>query len=337
MNEKEKLDLKESLPVTQFKAKAGFKTLSEYVCKEGERIPFALRGSIDGVEVTYLNVYPLVKQWSTQNQFGARAGTPIKNLLAYSGLSLPKGTYGDIISYLSKLFFKKAILEGNVQITSPSIVFSPLPSQTSIQVKNEGTTTDYTRVVSAKIEGADKETLSTSNATLIQGKGFYARLSSGQSVISADGANITLLLGLADGKSVNLNTGSHLEFKVVGSHEVYLRTPEVSVTGESQFNTTYAYRELKIYPLVLGQDLIVDGHVEFSVPLSDTYSMAQDFTWSGSKHREPPVYQRPEGQDFRNALPWIIILLVFTIFCYLIYQSGRTKEEKNYNSPDKKE
>ena len=337
VSDKGKLSLGESLPITHFKAKDGFETVAEYVCEGGERTPLAVRGIVDGVEVTYLNAYPLVEHWATESEFGARIYSPAKDLLEHIGLNLPQGTYGDIISYQSKLMFKEAVLNGSVEIVSPSIVFSPLPGDTSIQVESEGTTICYVGLVSAEIESEEKVTLSTASATLVQGKGFYTRLSSGESTISADGENIVLSLELADGQTVNLNVGSHVELRVVGNHEVYLRTPKVSIIGEARFNTAYAYKELEIYPPISGQDLIIDGCVEFSIPLSDTYSMAQDFTWSGSKNREPPVYQRSVGQDFKNTLPWVIILFVFAIFCYMAYQSGKAREGKDSNSLNQKE
>lgn len=337
ISDRGELSFQESLPITQLEAMDGYETVAEYLCEGGERIPLAVRGIIDGCEVTYLNAYPLVKQWATEGEFGARAYSSAKDLLRHVGLSFPEGTYGDIESYVSKLMFKEAVLNGGVEIVSPSIVFPPLPSDTSIQVKSEGTTIYYAGVVSAEIEGTERVAISTTSATLEQGRGFYARLSSGESTISADGENIVLSLELADGRSIDLSMGSYLEFKILGDYEALLRTPQVSVAGQARFNSAYVYRELEMYPEVLGQGLIIEGSVEFSLPLSDTYSMAQDFTWSGSKERDPPIYQRPEGQDFKNALPWAVILFVFTVFCYMIYQSGRTREEKDSNSPNQRE
>lgn len=332
ISDRGEFDFPESLTIPHLKAKNGFETVAEYVCEEGERVVLALRGFIDGSEVTYLNAYPLVKQWAIESEFGARASAPTKDLLVYTGLSFPRGTYGDIISYLSKLMFKEAVSKGNVQIVSPSVVFSPLPSAASVQVRAGETTTNYAGVVLVEIKGADRVTISTTSATLGQGRGFYTCLSSGESAISANGENIVLSLELADGQSVKLNASSHLEFRVVGDHKVYLRTPQVKVDGEVRFNSAYAYRGLKIHPYPSGQDLIIEGHVEFSIPLSDTYSMAQDFTYSGSVEREPPIYQRLERQDFKNALPWVLILLLFTIFSYIINQFGKAREERVSNS-----
>lgn len=298
----------------------------------------AVEGTIDGVKVTYLNVYPLVQQWAAEDEFGARAYSSAKDLLRYIGMSLPEGNYGDTVSYMSKFMFKEAILDGSVEIVSPSIIFSQLSSDTSMQVvKSEGTTIYYAGVVSIEIEGAEKVTLSTTSAIFTAGRGFYARLSSGESIISIDGKDIVLSLELADGQSVIVNAGSQLEFEIQGNYEMLLRTPQVSVAGEARFTSAYAYEELEIYPRVLGQNLIIDGEVEFSLPLSDTYSMAQGFTWSGSKERDPPIYQRPEGQDFKNAFPWAVILIAFVIFCYMIYQSGRSREDKDSDSPNQKE
>jgi len=285
--------------------------VAEYVCEDGKRVPMAVRGIVNSSEVTYVNAYPLVKEWAAESQRGARAYAPAGDLLEYIGLNLPQSTYGNIISYLSKFMFKKAVFNGYVEIVSSSIVISPLPNSTNVEIRSQHSAISYAGVVSAEIEGAKGVTVSATTATLSKGMGFYASLSSEESDISVHGENIVLSLKLANSKSERINMDSHLEFRLLGDHEVFLRTPKVSVDGEARFDSAYAYRGLEIYPRPLGQDLLVKGHVEFSLPLSDTYSVASEFSWRGSIARDPAIYKRSEEQDFKNALPFLLLLLLF--------------------------
>lgn len=317
------LDLPGAVDTPYFELKDGYTTLAYYMCEGGELIPLALSGSIDNLDVTYINVYPLSQKWPSEPELMLESSEILNQLFGDIGFSLPRDERGDIIGYLSKMIFREAVLKGDVRMSSPSFSFLDLPGTASILVDREDTTEIYTDVISIDIEGADSITAAATNMTLNQGKGFYTCLNSENSIFSLYGDNITLSLNPVNGEHIEHSAESYLEFTVTGSHEVYLRAPQVSLDGEAKFDNAYVYRGLSIHPSSLGQNLIVDGHVEFFIPLSDTYTMAEDFTYSGSVTRDPAIYKRPEQKDFMNSLPWIILLFFIGIIVLSVYHFRR--------------
>ena len=121
------------------------------------------------------------------------------------------------------------------------------------------------------------------------------------------------------------------ELTILGQLTLYARTPSFQVNGEAKFKEMYSLFSLHRWLRSLGQDLNIQGAVEFQLTVSDTYNFASDLKWNGSVAREPPILRWNEYDSIKNMLPWLIISIVLVVFWHSFFK----KEISAHNNKTK--
>jgi len=110
------------------------------------------------------------------------------------------------------------------------------------------------------------------------------------------------------------------ELTILGQVTLHARTPSFQVNGEAKFKEMYSLFSLHRWLRSLGQDLNIQGAVEFQLTVSDVYTFASNLKWNGSVAREPPILPWNEYNSIKNMLPWLIISILLVVFWYSFFR-----------------
>ncbi|MCW3985536.1 MAG: hypothetical protein NWE91_03890 [Candidatus Bathyarchaeota archaeon] len=315
------LTLPADIEVTPLDVNQGVEALSWYISDEG-LIPLAAKTPINGKEIIYVNIYPLIETLLSNEVSGQKFFSVFQNLLDTIGLDLPKHNgKTQWIVYSNTWIFKEAVLEGIVEAKSSSIIFPSEMNPVTLSITSDDSHERLRNVTSVSIEGGKNVTIRSSYIKILQGRGFYPQMGTNQSIVAVGGSNITLYLSFSNGSDINVDCGSHLELSISGDHVFYMREPHFLVDGEALFKETYTWglsltQKLKrmVRSDIYGQDVQINGTIEFDASLSDIFTFADNFTWSGPVTTNPPTVKWNEWESLKETFSPIAWLIVFNIF-----------------------
>lgn len=306
------------IPLTS--TKEDVQVLGWYV---GDKTKTVLSAKIntDEKEIIYINVYPLVKAMLSNQKTYRNLYPVLGKLLDVIGIDLPKYDV-NVISWIMNdsvpvFLFKEAQLNGTVIITSTSIFFPKELSLERVDLNTSKYQLSLFNVGSMSIENMNYAEVFSDAITTREGRGFYASLIVNNPKMMIKGDNILVSINLMNGTKMSLDGGISLQLSIEGQTPVYVREPHISINGGAFFKEAYTLHTYLAELRTLGQDLHFQGIVEFKLPLSDEYSFALKFTWSGSHEREPPILQWNEWKSFTESSPWLIILSIFIVAFFL--------------------
>jgi hypothetical protein len=297
------------LEVIPYKCKNNIDILS-YFSYETEKIPFIVRGKVNGTEITYVNIYPLIPHINgrTANEVFAYLST----ILNTEEPDLKKFSKSDY-KLENILLFKKGIFEGNIVITTNSLIF---PENKFVRVRFDEYAEGY-RVRFIEFIGVDNIVIETNRAEFSNGLGFYAQLTLVSPYIELHGEKIEMRAILENGDLLSLNGSKMLKFKIEDVILAITRSPSLSILGNVTLNEAYSLHEMYRVFRAYGSQLGLRGYLNFTVISSDVYTIAKDIKLQGTVKREPPILRWDELNSIRQSIPWFILSTIVLLFAVL--------------------
>ncbi len=309
----ENLSLSFDLYLAPIEAKEGVEVLGWFSGQE-EKIPFVGRKDMEGVEVIYVNIYPLISHIRAHSE--DEALTLLGAILNLVELGLKKFSTADF-KLQDLLLFKDATFEGTITIRASSVTF---PLMENTQLKLEGKPEIY-NVHSILLSGVDNVTVMTNYGQIGQGKGFYTQLTLGNSTFELNGQEIEVEANLENGEVLGLKGLSTLKFSTEKSISIYARTPTLSITGNTTFQEAYGLHKIYEQLRTSGHKLQLNGDISLTILASDAYTIAKDLSWRGSVQLEPPILLWDELESLKTSIPWFAFAAIIFITGYWIFES----------------
>lgn len=318
-----------NIPVYPLIEKAGTDVSGWYNGKDG-KIPFASNMMVNETKFIYLNVYPIIQKILSDKNCSRNLYPILGSLMSEIDIGLLN--YNKILPHIfdqNSVIFKGSLLEGAVNVFSSSIIFPDEMKADRIAITIDGHPNFFSNVTSLLIKGhIDNVTVLSPEANTLQGKGFYASVTAKDPNITIKGIDLSVSLVEVEGGEVCLYLGPIVELSAEGDLDMYLRTPSIRVEGQSTFSEMTSYGALqKWLKNVHEQELIVMGNTQFSLSLSDTYTVATAFEWDGQIERDPPLLLWAELDSQYVALLWFIPLSLFIFIWKKIRHSNKKSSE----------
>jgi len=299
-------------------------TLSHYVAPSYET-PFILHKNYGSGELLYFNVHPIIEVLPQENNKSAFYEIFGKLLddLDLSQLN------PDIILRLDA-YVKELYLANGVKVETTSLLFPLKLELEQIDVKTNNYSYIFHNVTSITLSKYSTAVIETNNAITQSGNGFYTifQTSSKFSVKPSEGS-ITLKI-TDNNKEFILNNVSLLSTTPSKTIQLLARMPKVSAS-EVNFIEFYPLGSIQSQTRTYGQDLTVTGFTEFSIMLSDSYSILNDVKLGPVFQRDPPLVMFDELAVLPMAIPWALILLPVFVFLILLRYDEQT-ERRGYDS-----
>lgn len=323
VGKKLELMLPTDIEVTPLNVNEGIEVLGWYNLTDEGQIPFAAKTTINGQEVVYVNVYPLIEMLLSKEEFGRSFFSDLGNLLDLIDLDLPKHDGKPEWTGREDVWvFEEAVLEGTVEAESSSIFF---PTQMSpMEITTDDSEECFSDVTSILIEGSNDVNASASYMKTLRGRGFYTRISTNCSMITIRGSNIILSLGFSNGSNIDVNYGPSLVLSINGDHVFSMREPNFIVEGKALFKDAYTwgrsltdeFRRITSMP-ISGQDVQISGAIRFTASLSDSFTFATNSAFSGLVKCNPPLVKWSEWEILKETFSptaWLITFSIFVLF-----------------------
>ena len=233
------------------------------------------------------------------------------------------------------MIFQNIGAQGDIRIDTDSVIFAT-PLNARLVNLSFGHTFEgvpvQANLTSLEVGDYNKTSFHSSNITLDRsGGGMYPRISleKGQTIKLEFDRNASI-------RAVTLN-GSQISFEnvtsiVLANHQpinILVRTPRVSVLGNTQFENLYAGRLTGI----AGEDAIFKGNISFAVLASDTYTMVDDVLLDGKFDKTLQTYNEiheliTAGFAPNLSLPTIVLILLaipFILAGILFFNKGLSR------------
>ena len=325
------LDLPIEMDAPPLIARDGVRVLAWYT--DGKvKTPFAAELVTSKKEAVYINVYPIVRAALTEEPIidyvSFQVDTnPLSSILGdlidIAGVNLTSQVnYEAWVMGGNLAFFKDALLKGKIVIESSSFTDFKVEELENLTIATDHDPINVTDIKELYIKGIDHAEIYAEEAKINQGRGFYADLTVVNPTLSLSGDDVLILLITSNqGKSeITLQKG---ELAILGQLRLHARAPHLQVHGEATFEEIYSGRLRSS-----GQDLNIQGTLQFQLPVSDIYSFASDLKWSGSFSREPPILPWSWSNSIKNMLPWLIISVVLVVFWHAFFRKETPAHKK---------
>lgn len=332
------LTLPTKIEVIPLNVKENVEVMGWYAGDSGTA-PFATRTHINGKDVIYSNVYPLIETLLSNEESKTQIFLNLGNLISIIGLDLPKYNgnppwIGDINAFV----FKEALISGTIEVKSNSVLFPSKFSPIKLNMTSKNQQRSLFNVTSLTVEGNDNISLHASNLKILQGMGFYTQIYTNNPKITVSGDNITLNIGYSNGTYAALSYSSALELSFYNDHALYIRKPDFLIDGTALFKEAYVWGQQLTHKFkgvvktdIYKNDVQINGTIEFNVPLSGTFTHARGFTWSGPVKLDVSLIKWDEWESLRETFSPMAWLMVFSVFMvsWNLYSRSSNKRLKN--------
>lgn len=286
----------------------------------------------DQIEVFYVNLYPIVRTVLSDED----TSQDLLQILAslFDLLELPKydkaSTSWVIEDDIPTFVFKEGSLNGNVSITQEHFIPSEELNLPKVYISINNSQILLNDVVSLAVQKTrGKIDLLSQNVEIGNGRGFYAFMNASNAEITVTGDDILISASTSNGTYINVEGSITAKLSIEGSFSTYLRNPSICVVGNGSFVEVYAFHSYMAQLETMGQNLLVEGEVKFSLPLSDEYNIASDFTWDGTATREPPNFTWDELGSMMESIPYFILaVVIFSVAWVATQKNLRTRTHR---------
>jgi len=285
--------------------------ISFYKCGQNISIPLAIRGQYNGHKITYINIYPLISAIQSDEEAGRALFPVLGYSLKASEIHLPKYSENTSWLYGFTVAFRSSSLEGNITLSSSSIILEG--NATVICYKDKNIGEQFENISSISLVGEDNLKVFAHKVGIWPGKGFYSNVTLKDRQLAVVGSNITAYIKLNDGSLTVIEGLKELFIYSSNTLSAYLRKPEIQVTGHVSFNDFQLYNKPSFYSLRNSMVTNITGTVSFSLLISDVYSWAKSFTYSGDVQYDKPSIYWDEWKHMRALAPWIIVCIVIIL------------------------
>jgi hypothetical protein len=184
---------------------------------------------------------------------------------------------------------------------------------TVICYKDKNIGEQFENISSISLVGEDNLKVFAHKVDIWPGKGFYSNVTLKDRQLAVVGSNITAYIKLNDGSLTVIEGLKELFIYSSNTLSAYLRKPEIQVTGHVSFNDFQLYNKPSFYSLRNSMVTNITGTVSFSLLISDVYSWAKSFTYSGDVQYDKPSIYWDEWKHMRALAPWIIVCIVIIL------------------------
>lgn len=289
---------------------------------EKSKIPLAARKNIDGVEVIYVNIYPLVQALKDDKKNLSRT---LSNILEVIGIILPKKTDYSPEELLNLLVFREASFQGNITIESESIIFNSKQNQNFTQIllylKEEPT--HIRNIESMDIDGIENVKIISEKVKIDKGIGFYSSILLKNASITLKGTNPTLTIQFINGSIQRIQRESEIKMIVPDSTNFLARLIQVKLNGNVTFKEAYGLQTVFSKLRASGQNVNISGYMKMDLILNDYYSIARNLTVKGRVNLTPPILQWDEIGSIKKSIIW------FMVAAFIVLVSSMLKEERH--------
>jgi hypothetical protein len=285
-------------------------------------VPFTLCKKIESNEIIYVNIYPLVKSLSFSERMRRDFYLILENLINLICVGLQKYDVNTIPWVMDDdipvFYFKGARFNGNISVSSTFISFLNVTNIGIIRLLTETGNLSLSDVISMSVENLKHVDISATEIATEKGMGFYAKLSINQPLITVSGDSISLFIRCKNGTSLIIRDKNDIKLSTENRLLVLLREPYIQINGVGLFETAFACHSYLTDLGTLGQDLTIQGHIEFRLSLADEYSYASGFNWNGRVDSTGKfVFDWDILGSLVKSIPWIVFasLLFFITLC----------------------
>jgi hypothetical protein len=292
--------------------------------------PLVSSEKIGQSELIYVNIYPLINAMLTNKTEASNLYPLLGTLLEMTGVDIPKynNVITPVVDDVTPVFiFKGASLNGNITVNSDYLFFGPETKLENVTLQTGKNQVSYQDIKSISFETANSVTISSQAMQIADGQGFYSNFISNSSKIILNGSDISLILNMYNGTSIDYTGNGDVVLSTTGYLQMYVHAPNVYFNGQTEFTEAYAFHAKFANLNTLGQNLYLNGSVHFSLPLSDKYSLSSDMTWNGSLVRDPPIFQWNELKSIEDSAS--VLILTTVIFLALFIFSTKVKRLLN--------
>lgn len=275
------------------------------------RTPLATRWNLSGIEVTYVNIYPLAQAVIDKIEINLYETFP--ELLEIIGLSLPKQRDYSPEDLLNLIIFREASFRGSIALESDSIIFQPNQNVSCLTLHLKEEHKQITDANGIVVDGIEHACVFGDRMDIDEGMGFYSSLRFHNSSIAIEGTNLLVELQYKNGSRLYLEGEREIMITIPDSVILLVRTPQVKVDGTALFEEAYGLQTVFDTLRASGQDVNITGHVEFKMLLSDEHSIAKNVTIEGTVKRNPPILQWDELGSIKSSIVWFIIAALIVL------------------------
>lgn len=282
---------------------------------QNDSVPYVLEVKIGKGTLTYVNIYPVIAAMLT-GEASYEIYDSLMELLEIINLDVARLNPDFRQAWLHT--FKEVHMNGNITLKAGSILFHPNSKIDRVTAVLNNETATFTNATTILLANYSRATVTAAKATIKDGQGFYAKVAV-NGVASITFTEDAILTIYCDQGDLKLNYVSSILVDAGEFVDLLLRTPEVTVQGNTYFKELYLSGDLGWKLRTYGQDLKVNGSTCFDVGISDSYTTLSSMTITGSYSRTPPLVQFDELSTLRTAAFWsIIVLPILSVFFLVI-------------------
>lgn len=275
------------------------------------RMPLATRWNISGMEVTYVNIYPIAQAVRDKVEINLYETFP--ELLEIIGLSLPKQRDYSPEDLLNLLVFREASFRGSITLEADSIIFQPSQNISCLTLHLKEEHKQIRGANDILVNGIERACVFGDRMAIGKGMGFYSSIRFHNSSIAMEGANLLVELQYKNGSRQHLEGEREIMITIPDSVILLARTPQVEVNGTASFEEAYGLQTVFDTLRASGQDVNITGHVEFKLLLSDEYSIAKNVIIEGMVDLNPPILQWDELESIKSSIIWFIVAALIVL------------------------
>jgi hypothetical protein len=239
------------------------------------------------------------------------------SLIQIAGVKLPiHVNYETWIFEGNTAFFRSASLKGNIVIKSSSFSEITINDTVDVVIYTGQGQINVAYVEKLYIDKMDYGEIYTNETVLCDGKAFYTRLTLVNPTLSLHG-NASIRLMTKDKEVVEM-TFQNGQLRIIGQLNALVRTPSIYVNGNAKFDEMYSLFSLYNWLRSLGQDLNIEGEIDFQLTVSDAYIFVINFKGNGLVLRDPPILPWSEYDSIKNMLPWLIVSAICNLLADFI-------------------
>jgi len=269
-------------------------------------------------EVFYMNVYLMNKALINTNEIKGLLHITMNLLDLIKLPKYDKTLTSWVVEDDTPVFaFKTGSFKGNTSIYADSIIFEDEITLSEVEISINNNTFLLKDVISLSIQNFNGEiNLFSQNVKIDNGKGFYTYLSAENPEITLKGSQILISALTLNETQINFEGFEKALLSLKGNVSTYIRYPHIQHIGNASFQNVFAFRSYLDQLKTMGQDLLIEGEVKFSLPLSDEYNLAYDFTWNGVPTREPEVVTWDELSSLKESYPYFILTIIIILILW---------------------
>lgn len=280
-------------------------------------VPFLMEENNTNLNISYLNIYPIIKKIETDPVFAKIMYPELGNIFPFK-LPMYQSPTKDIRALVKGGVSAFRSLNGSGYITAYSTSASITPISPIVKLTVDGKESNLAGIDRILPVTENYSILKAKNIVTKGGYGFYLSGISNSSSISYLGNPARILL-LTNG-SGQIFSGNNLTVTLPISAFV-LRQPTIKIIGTALIDDFYAYGDLNSKLQSLGNDIKVGGTLNFVTQIADEFSVNRNTSIIGQIVRYPSLYYYDDLNNLSKLFNFYSFRHIIAIFVILVLVS----------------